>query len=59
MSKDNKVAQAAYKGNSLRDTVKIEILKDARYYRKGDVDTVHQATAALLKKKGVEFKEVK
>lgn len=51
-------AQANYKGNSLRDNVKIEILEDSKYYKKGDVDNVHKATAALLKAKGLKFKEV-
>lgn len=55
-NKDNKVAQANYKGNSLRDKVNIEISEDSKYYRKGDKDCVHKATAELLKAKGLKFK---
>lgn len=56
---ENKKAQANYKGSDLRDTVKIEITKDSKHYRKGDVDTVHKAMIELFKAKGIEFKEVK
>jgi uncharacterized protein YjdB len=59
MAKDAQKAQANYKGKNLREVVKIEITKDSKYYKKGDTDTVHQATAELLKSKGLEFKEVK
>lgn len=59
MAKDAQKAQSNYKGNSLRDVVNIEITKDSKYYKKGDTDRVHKATAELLKSKGLEFKEVK
>ena len=59
MSKEAQKAQANYKGNDLRDVVKIEITKDSKYYKKGETDTVHKATAELLKAKGLEFKVVK
>lgn len=59
MSKSkNVVAQAKYKGNDLRDVVKIEILEDSLYYKKGDNDVIHKATAELFKAKGLKFKEV-
>lgn len=46
-------SQADYKGNSHFDLVKIEIIEDGDYYKKGDVDEVHPSLAAILKKKGL------
>lgn len=46
-------SQAEYKGNSHFDLVKVEIIKDGDFYKKGDIDTVHPSLAAILKEKGL------
>ncbi|KIO75580.1 hypothetical protein TH53_19775 [Pedobacter lusitanus] len=46
-------SQASYKGNSQSDLVEIEIIKDGSFYVKGDKDSVHPTTAAIMKAKGL------
>lgn len=46
-------SQAEYKGNSHFDNVDVEIIKDGSFYKKGDKDSVHPTTAAILKAKGL------
>jgi len=46
-------SQAAYKGKSQSDLVDIVIVNDGSFYKKGDKDSVHPTTAAILKKKGL------
>lgn len=46
-------AQAKSKSNSQFDTVKVEIIKDGSFYKKGDKDEVHPATAEILRAKGL------
>lgn len=46
-------SQADYKGDSQSDVVDIEIVKDGSFYKKGDKDSVHPTTAAILKAKGL------
>lgn len=54
VSKDTLVtSQAKYKGSSLHDLVDIKITKAGRYYKVGDTDKVHPATAAIFKELGI------
>jgi hypothetical protein len=46
-------SQANYKGNSHFDYVDITIIKDGDFYKKGDKDRVHPATAAIFLAKGL------
>lgn len=46
-------SQANYKGNDYLELVEIEITKDTDYYKKGDKDIVHPATAEIFKAKGL------
>lgn len=46
-------SQAKSKSKSQSDTVEVEIIKDGSFYKKGDKDTVHPATAEILKAKGL------
>ena len=46
-------SQAKAKSNNLHDKVEVKIIKDGNHYRKGDVDTVHPATAEILRVKGL------
>lgn len=46
-------SQAKSKSKSQIDTVEVEIIKDGSFYKKGDKDTVHPATAEILKAKGL------
>ena len=46
-------SQTEYKGNDMFELVEIEIVKDSDYYKKGDKDSVHPATAAIFKAKGL------
>lgn len=53
-------SQANYKGDSAHDLVKIEIIKDGdgkkNFYKKGDTDEVHPATAEIFIEKGIAKK---
>ena len=46
-------SQSDYKGNSHFDLVKVTIVKDGDFYKKGDTDEVHPTLAAILKEKGL------
>jgi len=46
-------SQANYKGNSAHDLVEVKIIADGSFYKKGDTDKVHPATAEILKAKGL------
>lgn len=46
-------SQAKSKSKSQTDLVKIEIIKDSNFYKKGDTDTVHPATAEIFRAKGL------
>lgn len=46
-------SQANYKGNSAHDLVKVTFIADGSFYKKGDTDIVHPATAELFKAKGL------
>lgn len=46
-------SQSSWKGKSANDTVKVKIIKDGNFYKEGDEDVVHKATAAILKAKGL------
>jgi len=46
-------SQAEYKGNSYFDLEDIEIIKDSKYYKKGDKDSVHPTLAAIFRAKGL------
>jgi len=46
-------SQANYKGNTHFDLVKVEIVKDGSFYKKGDTDEVHPTVAEILKAKGL------
>lgn len=52
-------SQANYKGSSHHDLVKVTIEADGSFYKKGDVDFVHPATAEILKAKGLISKSEK
>lgn len=54
MKKDEIVkSQAKSKSKTQSDLVKIEIIKDSSFYRKGDTDEVHPATAEIFRAKGL------
>lgn len=46
-------SQANYKGNSAHDLVSVTFITDGSFYKKGDTDLVHPATAELFKAKGL------
>lgn len=46
-------SQAEYTGNSHFDYVDVIIIKDSDFYKKGDTDRLHPATAAIFKAKGL------
>lgn len=46
-------SQAGYKGNEHSDLVKVKIIKDGDFYKKGDEDIVHPSLALILKEKGL------
>lgn len=46
-------SQAAYKGDSHFDLVEVTIVKDGKFYKEGQKDFVHPATAAILEHKGL------
>lgn len=46
-------SQANYKGKEHSDLVKVTIIKDGDFYKKGDTDIIHPATAEILKAKGL------
>jgi hypothetical protein len=52
-------SQAEYKGKDIAELVEITLTEDSKYYKKGQVDQVHPATAALFKAKGLKFTEKK
>ena len=45
--------QAKYKGDDLFELVDVEIIKDSKYYKKGDTDRIHPATSELFRAKGL------
>ena len=47
------LAQTEYKGNKHSDLEDIEIIQDGSYYKKGQKDSVHPTTAAILRAKGL------
>lgn len=53
-------SQANYKGDSAHDLVKIEIIKEGdgktNFYKRGDTDEVHPATAEIFIEKGIAKK---
>lgn len=46
-------SQAKSKSKSQQDLVEVEIVKDSKFYKKGDKDKVHPTTAEILKAKGL------
>lgn len=54
MTRENLMkTQTEYQGNSHFDLVEVKIIKDGDFYKEGEVDQVHPATAAILKAKGL------
>lgn len=52
-------SQAEYKGKEITDLVEVTFTEDSEYYKKGDKDEIHPATAELFKAKGLKFTEKK
>lgn len=52
-------SQAEYKGNDLFELVEVTFEEDSKYYKKGQKDVVHPATAKVFKAKGLKFTETK
>jgi preprotein translocase subunit SecF len=48
-----RASQAEYKGNHHMDKVTVKIIKNTKYYKKGQSDTVHPTVAAIMKQKGI------
>lgn len=46
-------SQAKSKSKTQTDLVEIEIIKDGDFYKKGQKDKVHPATAEIFKAKGL------
>lgn len=46
-------SQGKSKSKSQKDLVEVEIIKDGSFYKKGQKDKVHPATAEIFKAKGL------